>query len=293
MNLWTLAEGEISELHVGLKGTMNALFLKDLAAKTHRGLEGRVRMVKSGGGLCFGYDVVRDQDARGEPIHGGRAINETEAAIVGRVFTEFGAGKSPRRIAVDLNHDHIPGPRGGEWDASTINGNAARGTGILNNELYIGKIVWNRLRYIKDPSTGKRVSRLNEPDRWIVHDAQELRIIPQDVWQRVKERQQRLKRDTRPDLRERPFWAQQRPRFLVTGLAKCGECGSSYVKISANLFGCAAARNRGTCANRLNIRVDTLEAIILDGLRSRLMAPNFVPGILRRVSPRGEPAAQR
>ncbi|EQB07429.1 recombinase family protein, partial [Novosphingobium lindaniclasticum] len=38
----TLAEGEISELHVGLKGTMNALFLKDLAKKTHRGLRGRV-----------------------------------------------------------------------------------------------------------------------------------------------------------------------------------------------------------------------------------------------------------
>ena len=34
--------GEISELHVGLKGTMNALFLKDLPAKTHRGLRGRV-----------------------------------------------------------------------------------------------------------------------------------------------------------------------------------------------------------------------------------------------------------
>ena len=31
--LLTLAEGEINELHVGLKGTMNALFLKDLAAK--------------------------------------------------------------------------------------------------------------------------------------------------------------------------------------------------------------------------------------------------------------------
>ena len=38
----TLAEGEISELHVGLKGTMNALFLKDLADKTRRGLRGRV-----------------------------------------------------------------------------------------------------------------------------------------------------------------------------------------------------------------------------------------------------------
>jgi site-specific DNA recombinase len=29
----TLSEGEITELHVGLKSTMNALFLKDLAAK--------------------------------------------------------------------------------------------------------------------------------------------------------------------------------------------------------------------------------------------------------------------
>ncbi|GBR01742.1 hypothetical protein AOE01nite_28840 [Acetobacter oeni] len=55
----TLAEGEISELHVGLKGTMNALFLKDLAAKTHRGLRGRVEDGKSGGGLCYGYRVVR------------------------------------------------------------------------------------------------------------------------------------------------------------------------------------------------------------------------------------------
>jgi site-specific DNA recombinase len=91
----------------------------------------------------------------------------------------------------------------------------------------------------------------------------------------VKGRQQILKRNTRPDLAEKPFWARQRPRFLVTGLAKCGECGASYVKISANLFGCAAARNRGTCANRLNIRLDTLEQMILDGLRRQLMGPEL------------------
>jgi site-specific DNA recombinase len=55
----TLAEGEISELHVGLKGTMNALFLTDLANKTRRGLRGRVEAGMSGGGLTYGYDVVR------------------------------------------------------------------------------------------------------------------------------------------------------------------------------------------------------------------------------------------
>src|SRR5205085_5115658 len=69
--------------------------------------------------------------------------------------------------------------------------------------------------------------------------------------------------------------AKQRPRFLITGLAKCGSCGSSYVKISRNLFGCAAARNRGTCDNRLNIRLDALEQTILDGLRHQLMAPDL------------------
>ena len=59
----TLSEGEINELHIGLKGTMDALFLKDLADKTRRGLRGRVEAGKSGGGNSYGYDVVRRLDA--------------------------------------------------------------------------------------------------------------------------------------------------------------------------------------------------------------------------------------
>lgn len=43
----TVSEGAISEMHIGLKGTMNALFLKDLAVKTHRGLKGRALAGKS------------------------------------------------------------------------------------------------------------------------------------------------------------------------------------------------------------------------------------------------------
>jgi site-specific DNA recombinase len=33
ISLVTLAEGEITDLHVGLKGTMNALYLRDLAIR--------------------------------------------------------------------------------------------------------------------------------------------------------------------------------------------------------------------------------------------------------------------
>jgi len=56
---------------------------------------------------------------------------------------------------------------------------------------------------------------------------------------------------------------------------RCGLCGGGYSKISADLFGCSTARNKGTCSNRLNIRRDALEAIVLDGLKSRLMDPDL------------------
>jgi len=123
----TLAEGEISELHVGLKGTMNALFLKDLAAETHRGLRGRVEKGKAGGGLCYGYDVVKHVDSEGEPVRGERKINEAEAVIVRRIFKEFAAGRSPRAIATDLNQDGILGPFGHTWGDTTIRGHVCRG----------------------------------------------------------------------------------------------------------------------------------------------------------------------
>jgi len=180
----TLAEGEIGELHVGLKGTMNALFLKDLADKTRRGLRGRVELGRSGGGLCYGYRVIRSAD--GEP--GGRQIDEVEAAVVRRIFASFAAGKSPRALAAELNRDGIPGPGGRPWGDTTIRGHALRGTGILRNELYVGRLVWNRQRFSKHPSTGRRVSRVNPPENWIVREVSHLRIVDDQLWSRVQTR---------------------------------------------------------------------------------------------------------
>src|SRR5512144_1865419 len=90
----TLSEGEISELHIGLKGTMGALYLKDLADKTRRGLRGRVEAGKSGGGLCYGYDTVKRFTENGEAIRGDRTINAAEAEVVRRIFSEFADDKS-------------------------------------------------------------------------------------------------------------------------------------------------------------------------------------------------------
>ena len=93
-----------------------------------------------------------DPDRDGLPQRGLRRIEPAEAAVVRRIFQEYAAGRSAKAIAQALNREEIAGPHGGGWGPSTVAGNAARGSGILNNELYVGRLVWNRLRYVKDPT---------------------------------------------------------------------------------------------------------------------------------------------
>jgi site-specific DNA recombinase len=268
----TTSEGEITELHVGLKGTMNALYLKDLADKTRRGLRGRVEAGKSGGGNSYGYDVVRKIGENGEPLRGDRRINPQQAAIVRRIFQEYARGLSPRAIAKQLNKEGVPGPSGKAWGPSTIHGNWQRGTGILNNELYIGRQVWNRLRFVKDPQTGKRISRLNPKSEWVTHEVSTLRIIDQDLWDRVKARQGALQ-GTRSGEGAPGYWDRRRPRYLFTGLMTCGVCGGGAVTWNRVRIGCANARNKGTCTNKRTMRRDDFEAAVLEGLQHRLMDP--------------------
>ena len=264
----TLAEGEINHLHVGLKGTMNALFLKDLADKTRRGLRGRVEAGKSGGGLCYGYRVIRSlQD--GALATGEREIHAEEAAVVQRIFRDYAAGMSPKAIAKRLNAEGITAPGRTVWNPSTIHGNHGRGTGILNNELYMGRMVWNRLRYVKDPDSGKRVSRLNPPAEWITTEVPQLRIIDDELWSQVKSRQLAVRTLTAG--RQTEFKRARRPKFLFSGLAKCAECGGGYVMFWRDRLACFNARARGTCTNRRTISRQEIESRVLIALRDKLM----------------------
>ena len=275
IQIFTVAEGEISELHIGLKGTMSSLFLKDLAQKTHRGLEGRVRKGKSAGGVTYGYDVVRTPQANGEITTGERIINEQQAQIVRAIFKDYANGISPRAIAATLNKDGVAGPRRSGWGASTIYGNHKRGTGILNNELYIGRLVWNRQRFIKDPNTGKRQARLNPPEDWIIEEVHHLRIVPQNLWDAVKARQEATRNAAISD-GVRKLVRTKRAKHLFSGMLTCGECGGGVIQVGKHYYGCSASRNKGTCSNRLTIKRTDLEDRVLSGLQDQLLHPDLI-----------------
>lgn len=126
--------------------------------------------------IPYGYE-------RSAPAKHGCEILAEEAAIVRRVFEAYADGTSPAQIAHDLNADRIPNRRGGLWQGQAIAGGQWRSAGLLRNELYVGRIVYDRMRSEKDPQSGKRVKVL--ADHPTVRHAPSLRIIDDPLWQRA------------------------------------------------------------------------------------------------------------
>ena len=271
----TLAEGEVSELHVGLKGTMNALQLQEIGRKTRRGLQGVARSGRHTGGRVYGYTIRRELDPSGEPIRGLRDVHPAEAAVVQEILRRYAAGASPRAIAADLNARGVPGPAGKTWNASTLNGNAERGNGILHNELYRGVLVFGRQIWVKDRKTGRRRARTGAVQEIIRTGVPELRIVPEDLWQRVRERyaQNKLGPQKTSSL------ASVRPRHLLSGKLSCGVCGGPLVRSGSDQrFVCSWRRERGDaiCSNGRSFRGAQIEARVLAAVKTRLLAPERV-----------------
>ena len=66
-----------------------------------------------------------------------------------------------------------------------------------------------------------------------------------------------------------------RQRFVLSGLLVCGVCGGGYTVMAKDRYGCAAHRQRGTCANDSTILRQEIEARVLSGLKERLLAPEL------------------
>ncbi|MGF1609004.1 MAG: recombinase family protein [Kiloniellales bacterium] len=261
--------GQVTTLHVGLLGTMAQLYLSDLKDKTRRGQLGRALAGKIPGGKAYGYDLVEGET-------GGRTVNQAEAAVVWRIFQAYADGRSPRAIARQLNAESVPGPEGREWRDTTIRGQVERGTGILNNALYAGRLEWNRCSYVKDPRSGKRVARPNPRELWEIVELPELQIVDKALWDAVKQRQQSVTFEVGRDDRGQPLNRAHRRRFLFSGLLRCGLCGGGYTIMAADRYGCATRRTKGTCANSATILRKEIEARVLAGLKEKLMAPELV-----------------
>ncbi len=271
--LHTVSEGHVDEIKFAVSGLLGAIFLKHLIDKTVRGMEAAVLAGRFAGGRAYGYKRVIKLDARGEIIRGLLEIDAAQAVVVERIFAEFAAGASSIEIATRLNADGIPGPRGGQWNASTIRGDPKKATGILNNPLYVGRLVWGRRQWRRNPDSDKRERRYRLRDRaeWVEVAVPAFRIIDDEQWEAV---QTQIRRRQLPEATA-PVARQNRSKHLLSGLIKCSCCGASYTISGKDYYRCAGQKERGTCSNTLSVRKAPVEAATLAVLQHHLLTENY------------------
>ena len=178
-----------------------------------------------------------------------------------------------RRLIVGLDH--------AGFDLSKQHDNRKRGTGILNNQLYVGRYVWDRLSYSKHPKTGKRISKLKPEDTWTRTERAHLRLMGDALWESVKARQELID-DTRQTAMAEgksgagASQASRRRKYLLSGLLTCGNCGGNLTvagKGARRRYYCANAKEKGAavCEGMPGVKETDAAECILGGLRNGLM----------------------
>ena len=270
-------QSEQADVLVTVHGLVDSLYVRELSKKTHRGLEGAFLRGQHAGGRCFGY--------RNVPVDGGGVrleIEDREAAVVRRIFEMSASGMSLKAIATALNAEKVRPPR----PRSTATHATWAPTAIremLRRDLYAGRVIWNRSRFIKIPGTNKRVARPRSRSEWQISERPDLRIVSDELWRAVQLRQTRMQQlyGGNHGLLNRSASS----GHLLTGFIKCGLCGANLVIVTGRkrrhaMYGCPQHWYRGACTNSMRVRQAYLESQLFGELQKALLQPAAISYVL-------------
>jgi site-specific DNA recombinase len=131
---------------------------------------------------------------------------------------------------------------------------------------------------IKDPDTGKRLSRPNPKNDWQTTDVPDLRIVSQKLFEAAQGRKQ-ARGNTHPT-------HQRRPRHMLSGLLRCGACGSGMStngrdKSERIRIRCSAATESGVCRDAKTFYLTAVESAVLAGLEPEMRNPSVIAEYVR------------
>ncbi len=213
------------------------------------------------GGAAYGYSLEKRADGS------AFQVNPQQACWVVHIFKEFAAGRSVQRIAAELNSHGVPSPRGKGWSVSGLYGSPNKGSGILNNELYIGRYIWNRSAWKNDPDTQKRIRKDLPREQWVIHEKPELRLVDDDLWFAVR---------ARIDAKNlKPGKGKGRPaRTLFGGQLRCPQCFGAFIAVNSRSYGCVRRKDQGpqACSNQSFVRRAVVDGGLLDVVRQEVLS---------------------
>jgi site-specific DNA recombinase len=282
------------KLLLSVHGAMADVYRDQIGYRTRRGLEGRARAGKAAGGRAYGYLPAAQSPTAQIEIH------SEQADTVRRIFQRYADVKSPRWIAAELNRLGVPSPgaswnrtsvrlnskRRHGWVPTAIHGDHKRGTGILNNRTYVGEVVWGRSKWTRSAADSKvrRWHHVTDQEQIVRRQDERLRIVPDELWQRVKARQRSIEGAT-VQLRSVLKRNGRLPRYVLSELLTCEECGSTFRNVNGREFGCASHRDGGmsACTNDVRVSIQVAERKLLNELAEDMLSDEGVALFERRL----------
>ena len=215
------------------------------------------------------YGYLKGTDKKRTPV-----IDEETAPVVRRIFELYAAGTSPKNIADILNAENIPSP--GKLAYERL-GHKGRPNEMrlwcevsirfmLNNIMYIG-----HLPMLQETTVSYKNHKRQAKDRsdWVITYNNHEPIIPQELWDRVQERQKHMAQGRKT-----------KSGFVhpLSGFLVCADCGSK-LKMSGHSnkakteyqyhFNCGLHLRYGkTLCFSHYIPAKDIEAIVLNDIRS-------------------------
>ena len=215
------------------------------------------------------YGYLKGTDKKRTPV-----IDEETAPVVRRIFELYAAGTSPKNIADILNAENIPSP--GKLAYERL-GHKGRPNEMrlwcevsirfmLNNIMYIG-----HLPMLQETTVSYKNHKRQAKDRsdWVITYNNHEPIIPQELWDRVQERQKHMAQGRKT-----------KSGFVhpLSGFLVCADCGSK-LKMSGHSnkakteyqyhFNCGLHLRYGkTLCFSHYIPAKDIEAIVLNDIRT-------------------------
>ncbi|TAL18282.1 recombinase family protein [bacterium] len=259
----------------GFYKILDEFFSRENSKHTSRGMRENARQgFFNGNKPLFGY--------RKKPVDGGAKNRQKyvlepdpiEAQIIKKIFECYTSGKFSgiKEIATFLNSKNMT-RRCEKWSGQTV-------LQVLSNKAYLGEYFFNK----RHGKTGK----LRPENEWIKVALEP--IIDAELFQKAeKMRKKRAPKTINPSIVSSPI--------LLTGLLKCGTCGSSMTTSTGRsgkykYYKCSRkTRINAKACDSSAVPMEKLDALILDALSERVFTPEKVKNILTAQKKNGEKAS--
>lgn len=257
----------------------------------------------------FGYDnvPVTSTNAAGELVrsHTDYQINEAQAEVVRAIFRMRAAGLGFATVAKTLNSDPGCSAHSEKFLAGKRPASPRKGTGswapssvraILFNKRYRGRVPFGKFRNVYRSGAKARVKSdaLDWPPR------PDLRIVSEELWAVAQQHNaaaaRTYLRGTDGQLWGRPGVGVE-SKYLLTGLGHCTCCGGNITVLGGSsggpgrrkkiyYYGCSYRQNRGStvCTNGTKVRMEQLDAAVLDALEQQVLTPEVIAAVVERAA---------